>query len=120
MTTAHDLLARLAVVPLVLEARGLDVTPAMIDKLEAAGDKRSADALRIIYEEEKGHVAIGRRWFDWLCAKRGLDPAPTWRALVRRHFTGRVKPPFNDGARREAGLPAEFYAPLTGDAGKPG
>ena len=107
--TAHDLLARLAVVPLVLEARGLDVTPGLIAKLETAGDAQSAAVLRVIFEEEIVHVAAGKRWFDFLCARRGLVPAPTWRALVRRHFKGALKPPFNTEARRAAGLAPSFY-----------
>lgn len=111
--TRHDLLARLAVVPLVLEARGLDVTPVMIGKLRAAGDEASAAVLQVIYEEEIGHVAIGRRWFQWLAERRGLEPAPTWQALVRRHFRGRIKRPLNEPGRHQAGLPADWYAPLT-------
>jgi uncharacterized ferritin-like protein (DUF455 family) len=107
--TAHDLLARLAVVPLVLEARGLDVTPGLIAKLEAAGDEAGAAALGVIYRDEIGHVAAGKRWFDWLCARRGLPPAATWRELVARHFKGAVKPPFNSEARLAAGLQADFY-----------
>ena len=110
--TGQDLLARLAVVPLVLEARGLDVTPAMIGKLQAAGDRESAAILEVIYRDEVGHVAIGKRWFDWLCAQRGLAPAETWRSLVRRHFKGTLKPPFNDDARAKAGLTAAFYEDL--------
>jgi uncharacterized ferritin-like protein (DUF455 family) len=110
--TAHDLLARLAVVPLVLEARGLDVTPVMIEKLRAAEDAESAAVLQVIYEEEIGHVAIGKRWFDFLCARRGEAPQAAWQALVRRHFKGQLKPPFNDAARQEAGFPADFYASL--------
>jgi uncharacterized ferritin-like protein (DUF455 family) len=107
--TAHDPLARLAVVPLVLEARGLDVTPGLIEKLEAAGDAAGAAALTVIYEEEIGHVAAGKRWFDFLCAKRGLEPGPTWRTLIRNHFRGALKPPFNAEARRAAGLLPSFY-----------
>ncbi len=111
--TKHDLLARLAVVPLVLEARGLDVTPAMIGRLREAGDPDSAAVLQVIYEEEIGHVAIGRRWFQWLAERRGLEPAPTWQELVRRHFRGRIKRPLNEPGRAKAGLPADWYAPLT-------
>lgn len=110
--TAHDLLARLAVVPQVLEARGLDVTPGMIAKLEAAGDEASAAVLRVIYEEEIGHVAIGRRWYLWLCRERGLEPQATWQRLVRRHFRGALKPPFNEAGRRAAGMEPEDYLPL--------
>jgi len=114
-TTAHDLLARLAVVPLVLEARGLDVTPVMIASLDKAGDTASADVLRVIYRDEIGHVAIGRRWFDALCATHGVEPEGTYQELVRRHFRGKLKRPFNTAARDEAGLPAGFYEVLAGD-----
>ena len=113
--TAHDLLARLAVVPLVLEARGLDVTPAMIEKLRQIDDPESAAVLQVIYREEIGHVAIGKRWFDFLCARRGLAAQETWQSLVRRHFRGRLRPPFNEPARRQAGLAADFYGPLAVD-----
>lgn len=113
--TAHDLLARLAVVPLVLEARGLDVTPAMIAKLKQVDDHESAAVLQTIYEEEVGHVAIGKRWFDHLCRQRGLAARATWQSLVRKHFKGRLKPPFNDAARDAAGLPADFYGALAAE-----
>lgn len=110
--TAHDLLARLAVVPLVLEARGLDVTPAMIGKLEAVGDPESAAILRVIHDDEIGHVAAGRRWFEWLCARRKLDPVATFHSLVRRYHGGMLKPPFNTASRDAAGLREAYYAPL--------
>lgn len=110
--TSHDLLARLAVVPLVLEARGLDVTPTMIARLDRLGDTESAAVLRRIYDDEIGHVAIGMRWFALLCARRALPPAETYHALVRRHFKGALKPPFNDEGRAAAGFSAVFYAPL--------
>jgi len=111
--TAHDLLARLAVVPLVLEARGLDVTPAMIARLGRFGDAESAAALQVIYEDEIGHVATGLRWFAWLCAERGSDPVATYQQLVRRHFRGALKPPFNRNGRDAAGLAERYYAPLS-------
>ncbi|HVA13855.1 MAG TPA: ferritin-like domain-containing protein [Stellaceae bacterium] len=107
--TAHDLLARLAVVPLVLEARGLDVTPAMIAKLRRQGDEASVAALEIIYAEEIGHVAAGQRWFQWECARRGNDPVISYRDLVRRYHGGALKPPFNRAARDAAGFAAAFY-----------
>jgi uncharacterized ferritin-like protein (DUF455 family) len=110
--TGHDLMARVAVVPLVLEARGLDVTPAMIRSLETAGDAASAAVLSVIYEDEKGHVAVGARWFRYLAERAGLQPEPAFHDLVRRHFRGHVKPPFNDRARAEAGLAPGFYKPL--------
>jgi uncharacterized ferritin-like protein (DUF455 family) len=108
--TRHDLLARLAIVPLVLEARGLDVTPAMIARFGRLGDEDSAAVLRVIYRDEIGHVAAGRRWFEWLCERRGLAPVETWRALVRRHFKGALKPPFNDEARAAAGFARDYYS----------
>lgn len=110
--TAHDLLARLAVVPLVLEARGLDVTPEMIRRLERAGDFESAAVLRRIYEDEIGHVAVGARWFEQGCRARGLDPPAAFQELVRCYFRGSVKLPFNDEARGRAGFPAAWYEPL--------
>ena len=110
--TADDLLARLAVVPMVLEARGLDVTPGMIAILKGAGDAQAVAALTTIYGEEVGHVAYGSKWFNWLCGRDGLDPKDTFHALVRRHFHGALKPPFNTEKRAEAGLPPDFYWPL--------
>ena len=110
--TAGDLLARLAVVPLVLEARGLDVTPPMIAAMRRAGDDAGADILQVIHDDEIGHVAIGKRWFDRVAADRGLEPVATWQGLVRRHFVGGVKPPFNIPAREAAGFSAAFYGPL--------
>jgi uncharacterized ferritin-like protein (DUF455 family) len=107
--TAHDLLARLAIVPLVLEARGLDVTPAMIEKLRRQDDCASVAALETIYREEIAHVAAGRRWFGWECARRGADPVDAYRALVRRYHRGGLKPPFNRAARDQAGFAAAFY-----------
>jgi uncharacterized ferritin-like protein (DUF455 family) len=114
--TRHDLLARLAIVPLVLEARGLDVTPDMIRRLAVAGDTASAAVLRRIYDDEVGHVAAGARWFRWEAARRDLDPEAAWQGLVRRHFRGQLKPPFNDQARAAAGLPVSFYSAALGSA----
>lgn len=110
--TAHDLLARLAVVPLVLEARGLDVTLPMIESLDRAGDQASADALRIAYRDEIGHVAVGRRWFELVCGQRGLAPITAWHDLVRRHYGGSLKQPFNESARLAAGFEPAFYEPM--------
>ncbi len=93
--TADDPLARHAIVPLVLEARGLDVTPAMVAKLREVGDDPSADILQIIYDDEIGHVAVGKRWFDHLCDEGDRDPVTTWQSIVRTRFKGGVKPPFN-------------------------
>ncbi|MEE8544928.1 MAG: ferritin-like domain-containing protein [Alphaproteobacteria bacterium] len=112
--TRHDLLARLAVVPLVLEARGLDVTPGLCERLRRAGDEASARILELILDDEIGHVATGQRWFLKVCARRGLEPISAFHDLVRRHFRGTLKPPFNVSARRRAGLGQEFYLPLVG------
>ncbi|RMF12362.1 MAG: DUF455 family protein, partial [Alphaproteobacteria bacterium] len=111
--TTHDPAARLAVVPLILEARGLDVTPQMIARLRRFGDEESAEVLELILAEEISHVAAGQRWFVHICETRGLDPARTYQALVTRHFNGEIKPPFNEAARSAAGLLPEFYLPLT-------
>ena len=110
--TAGDLHGRLAVVPMVLEARGLDVTPGMIEIFRNAGATDAVASLEIIYAEEVGHVAYGAKWFNWLCGRDGLDPKAEFHALVRRYFHGSPKPPFNEEKRAEAGLPPDFYWPL--------
>lgn len=111
--TGNDINARLAVVPLVLEARGLDVTPPMVEKLRSAGDHETANIFNIIYEDEKGHVAIGAKWFRFLCYKQGLDPASTFNKLVTKHFRGHLKGPFNDRARCQTGLTPLFYRSIS-------
>ena len=110
--TRNDLTARLAVVPLILEARGLDVTPTLQAKMRETGDDASADILDIIYNDEKGHVAVGAKWFRFLCAREKKDPSATFKDLVRTNFRGPLKPPFNDVARAEAGLTPSFYRSL--------
>lgn len=110
--TADDLMGRLAVVPMVLEARGLDVTPGMIDIFRKAGDAQAVDALEVIYGEEVGHVAYGSKWFHFLCGRHDADPKEVFHTLVRRYFHGPLKPPFNEEKRAEAGLPPDFYWPL--------
>lgn len=102
--TAHDVLIRMALVPRVLEARGLDVTPGMIEKLSAAGDEQTVALLQIILREEEGHVAIGSHWFRYLCQQRGLDPETTFRRLLEDYFSGKLRGPFNLEARRRAGF----------------
>ncbi len=108
--TAHDPLSRLAVVPMVLEARGLDVTPATIARFDAAGDGASATILRRIYRDEIRHVATGTRWFEWACTRAGIDSHATWKKLIEQGFRGALQPPFNDSARESAGLTQLYYA----------
>ncbi|WP_105382470.1 ferritin-like domain-containing protein [Neorhizobium alkalisoli] len=112
-STRNDLTARLAVVPLILEARGLDVTPSLQAKMRESGDLETAAILDVIYNDEKGHVAIGAKWFRFLCARERKDPAATFQQLVRANFRGSLKAPFNDVARAEAGLTPSFYRSLT-------
>ena len=110
--TAEDLHGRLAVVPMVLEARGLDVTPGMIEIFRKAKADQAVAALETIYSEEVHHVAYGSKWFHYLCGRDGLDPTPVFHDLVRRYFYGGLKPPFNEEKRAEAGIPPDFYWPL--------
>ena len=111
--TNDDILGRLAIVPMVLEARGLDVTPNMIKLFEQAGEQRSVEYLEIIYSEEVNHVSYGSKWFNFLCGRDGLDPTPTFHSLVRKYFHSKLKPPFNEEKRAASGLPPDFYWPLT-------
>ncbi|UOR16023.1 ferritin-like domain-containing protein [Qipengyuania aquimaris] len=108
--TAHDVAARLAIVPMVLEARGLDVTPATLERVRAQGDENGAKILQRILDDEIRHVAYGAKHFRAVCAERGENPPETWRNLVKTHFSGGLKPPFNDSARSAAGLSRDFYA----------
>ncbi|HEY9081113.1 ferritin-like domain-containing protein [Magnetovibrio sp.] len=110
VNTADDILARLSLVPMVLEARGLDTTPASVERLRANGDDATAAIMQQIGDEEIAHVAAGVRWFEHVCAARGLDPVPTFQALVAKHFKGRLKPPFNTAARTQAGMGHHYYA----------
>jgi uncharacterized ferritin-like protein (DUF455 family) len=112
--TKGDALARLAIVPMVLEARGLDVTPQTIAHFERAGDAASAAILVRILSDEIRHVAAGTSWFHFGCDSWGFTPVAHWQALVRRYFHGGVKPPFNGSARDEAGLSREFYLGVAG------
>jgi uncharacterized ferritin-like protein (DUF455 family) len=111
--TGHDVLARMALVPRVLEARGLDVTPAMIERLREFGDDATAAILEVILREEVAHVAAGTRWFRWCCGQRGVEPRATFRALLREHASGVLHPPFNLEARAAAGFDEDELAALT-------
>lgn len=105
LDTDHDPLVRMALVPRVLEARGLDVTPGMIERLNRVGDSQTVDALDVILREEVRHVAIGSRWFSYLCGRRSLDPATEFLRLVREHAVV-LRLPFNQAARLAAGFAA--------------
>lgn len=111
--TAEDIMGRLAVVPMVLEARGLDVTPGMIEIFRKAEATSAVEALEVIYSEEVHHVAYGSKWFHFLCGRHDFDPKDEFHRLVRHYFHGVLKPPFNEEKRAEAGLPPDFYWPLS-------
>ena len=124
--TADDLVARMALVPRTLEARGLDATPPMQDRLRRAGDLRAVEILDVILRDEVGHVAIGNRWYRWLCHREGLDPVGHDEALHRQFAAPRLQPPLNLEARRAAGFDevelARMQAAPTaapGDIGQP-
>jgi len=104
--TAHDPLVRMALVPRVLEARGLDVTPAILARLRKSGDGCAVEALEVILRDEIGHVEIGSRWFRYLCEQRGLESEATFAQLLKQYMNGRVKRPFHYEARQQAGFNA--------------
>lgn len=110
--TADSALARMALVPRVLEARGLDVTPGLIERLRDVGDAESIAVLEVILREEVAHVAAGSRWFRWLCERDGLKPWPTFAGFVRAHASRAVQGPFNWEARRRAGFDDEEIAAI--------
>jgi uncharacterized ferritin-like protein (DUF455 family) len=117
--TAHDCLTRMALVPRVLEARGLDVTPGMIERLRAAGDVASIEVLEVILREEVGHVAAGTRWFEWCCARARVEPLGTFQRLLDMHAPDAVRPPFNESARREAGFSTAELSALAARTARP-
>lgn len=110
--TSTSCLERMALVPRVLEARGLDVTPAMISRLRQVGDAATADILAVILREEVAHVAAGSRWFAWCCAREQLEPERTFARLVAKHAGNALKAPFNETARRAAGFSANEISSL--------
>lgn len=110
--TAHDGMARMALVPRVLEARGLDVTPGMIVKLRAVGDEETVAALEVILAEEVSHVAAGSRWFRWYCARERIAPEPKFRELLADYARAVLHGPFNVDARAAAGFSEEELAAL--------
>jgi uncharacterized ferritin-like protein (DUF455 family) len=109
--TAQDVVARMALVPRTLEARGLDATPPMQARLARAGDHRAVEILAVILHDEVRHVAIGNHWYRWLCEREGLDPQLHYPALAQRYGAPRLKGPFNLEARSRAGFtPQELSA----------
>lgn len=106
LKTAHDPLVRMALVPRLLEARGLDVTPAISARLAGSGDRRAVEILAIIQHDEMGHVAIGNRWYGYLCEQRGVEPIATFFALLKEYDAPALRPPFNLEARAQAGFTA--------------
>ncbi len=115
--TAHDGLSRMALVPRVLEARGLDVTPGMITKLRSSNDHATADVLEVILREEVAHVAAGSRWYRWYCAREGVEPRARFIALLKEYAGGYLNGPFNLEARLLAGFDEEEMADLVEQAG---
>ncbi|KAH9895715.1 DUF455-domain-containing protein [Cubamyces lactineus] len=113
--TFPSLRARLAIIHLVHEARGLDVNPGTIEKFRRAGDPESVRVLETIHHDEVTHVTTGHRWFTWICAKQGVDPVQTFREEVRKGWRGDVKGPFNAEDREKAGLTPDFYENLRGE-----
>lgn len=107
--TSDDVLARLAIVPMVLEARGLDTAPRAVDELRRLGDTETADILDTIAREEVPHVAAGVRWFEHICRTRTCDSVATFRYLLGDRFNGTLKPPFNEGMRSAAGMDRAYY-----------
>ncbi len=114
--TQHDVLARMALVPRTLEARGLDASPGVRDKLLAVGDLAGAAILARILDDEIGHVRIGNHWYGWLCAQRSLEPVPTYAALAQQYQAPRLRGPFNLAARLAAGFSAQELAALQAGA----
>jgi uncharacterized ferritin-like protein (DUF455 family) len=110
--TSTDVVARMALVPRTLEARGLDATPPLQAKFERAGDHRAVEILGVILNDEIGHVAIGNHWYRWLCEQHGLDPVAHEALLAQRHQAPRLRAPFNFEARRAAGFTDEEMAAL--------
>jgi uncharacterized ferritin-like protein (DUF455 family) len=102
--TAHDPLVRMALVPRVLEARGLDATPAIVEKFRSVKDARAVEILAVIERDEIGHVAIGSRWYLYLCEQRGLEPLQTFKSLLKEYDAPPLKPPFNMKGRKAGGF----------------
>jgi uncharacterized ferritin-like protein (DUF455 family) len=114
--TANKFAARLAIVPMVLEARGLDVTPNFIEMMRSQEDDKTADLLQIIHDDEITHVEAGTVWFKKYCAHYDHDEEQYFQELVREYFNGVLKKPFNHPSREEAGMIRDWYEPLAESA----
>lgn len=112
--TDHDVMVRMALVPRVMEARGLDVTPSIMEKLEKAGDNRAVEILHIIHHDEVGHVKTGTCWFRYLCEQRKLEPLTTFKQLLEQYMKGHLRGPFDHAMRKQAGFTSEELAYLEG------
>lgn len=110
--TRDNALERMALVPRIMEARGLDVTPGMIARFRQVGDAAAVAILEVIYRDEIGHVRIGNDWYRYFCTQQGLDPLATFNQLVEAHMGGRLRGPFNWPARLEAGFAEAELAAL--------
>src|SRR5882762_5240259 len=115
LSTSDSLRARLAIIHLVHEARGLDVNPGTIERFKRSGDKESVAALEVIHADEVTHVTTGHRWFTWICERDGVDPVSMFREEVRKGWRGEIKGPFNEEDRARAGMTKDFYENLRGD-----
>ena len=111
--TQADVLARIGIVPRTMEARGLDASPGVKNKLVSGGDHQAGEILDIILHDEIGHVAAGNRWYRYLCAQRGLDPVSTYAELIAQYDAPKLRPPFNMAARRLAGFEEAELAALS-------
>jgi len=110
--TAHDVMIRMALVPRVLEARGLDVTPGLVEKLKQFKDKDFVDVLEIIHRDEIGHVAIGSHWFKYVCEQRQIDSRSTFKSLIQQYMNGSLRGPFDEVVRLQAGFTEQELADL--------
>ena len=110
--TAYDASARLAIVPMVLEARGLDITLQTVEKFKQQGDFLTAKVLNRIFHDEIKHVSYGTKWFESCCKSQKVNRHEHWKTLVKTHFRGGLKPPFNDSARDAAGLTHDYYSAI--------
>ena len=104
LTTAYDPMVRMALVPRVLEARGLDVTPGIVKKLEGIGDNKAVEILAIVHHDEIGHVEVGTRWFRYLCEERKLDSEKVFKELINEYMKGILRGPFDHDVRKKAGF----------------